>query len=298
MSEPERLTLRTGAGAFEALAVGDPEAPVVLCFHGFPDHPPSFVPMARLLAPRGYRVIVPWLRGYHPNRLPGPYTPERLARDVVELSAATSPDAPVYVVGHDWGAVATYAAIALAPDRFHRAVTMSVPHVTAFAQNLPRFPSQLGRSWYMAFFLLPRVPERALERSRLIERLWRRWSPQLDLSSVDLEGVCRSIELGLPAPLEYYRSMFRPLGAGIARVFGAERPERRISVPTLWMHGREDGCISPELAAGQVQYFAREVEELVLEGVGHFLALEDPWRVSAAIHEWFGRPSHRVARAG
>ena len=53
--------------------------PPIFCLHGFPDVPSSFAPLARLLTAAGRRVVAPWLRGYHPSTLAGPFTAERLA---------------------------------------------------------------------------------------------------------------------------------------------------------------------------------------------------------------------------
>src|SRR5271165_1925730 len=96
------------------------EGPVVLALHGFPDDATTFRHQVPALVAAGYRVVCPTLRGYAPSGLSrsGRYDAEALGRDVLALANRFSPAAPVRLVGHDWGAIAAFAAAALAPARF------------------------------------------------------------------------------------------------------------------------------------------------------------------------------------
>src|SRR5688500_15229638 len=125
MSAPSTVSLP--GGSFSYLAAGDERAPLVLCLHGFPDHPRSFVPLMNELAQAGYRAVAPWMRGYHPSAPAGPYHLDRLASDAIELADALAPGAPAALIGHDWGAGAAYLACARTPARFSCAVTLAVP---------------------------------------------------------------------------------------------------------------------------------------------------------------------------
>ena len=69
----------TARGRFAVRSVGDPGAPLVLCVHGFPDVPHSWDEVARDLAAAGYRAVAPFLRGYAPSVLEGPYDIDSLA---------------------------------------------------------------------------------------------------------------------------------------------------------------------------------------------------------------------------
>lgn len=265
----------TRVGELELLEWGPRGGRAVIALHGFPDVPRSWAPVAERLAAEGFRVVAPFMRGYAPSTLAGPFTVDQLADDLLALAAAVSPGAPVAVVGHDWGAVTTYAACARAPERFSRAVTMAVPHPAAFLENLRRVPSQLARSWYMAFFQLPRVPEWTLRRG-LVRRLWRRWSPAWTADVVEVE---RTVLASLPAPLEYYRAAARDLARGRRVAPG------HIAVPTLWLHGADDGCIEARVGEGQERHFD-EFRGVVVPGAGHFLQLERPDVVAAHIRDW------------
>jgi pimeloyl-ACP methyl ester carboxylesterase len=97
-------TLRTPRGAFRCLVAGSEGAPTALCLHGFPDFAPSFRPTLEALAARGWHALAPWMRGYAPSTLDGPYDADSLAADVLAMVEQVSPRGPVALVGHDWGA--------------------------------------------------------------------------------------------------------------------------------------------------------------------------------------------------
>ncbi|MEM7155393.1 MAG: alpha/beta hydrolase [Myxococcota bacterium] len=281
--------VETAQGRFAVLSVGDAEAPLVLCAHGFPDHPPSFGPLLCRLADAGYRAVAPWMRGYRPSVHHGPYHADQLAADLLAIADALGADERTAIVGHDWGAVATYAALQRAPQRFRRAVTMAVPHPAAFLGAVPRRPKQLVRSWYMMFFQLPRVPERALARRdhALIRRLWRDWSPGYALPDDRWQALRDCLAESMPAPIEYYRAITRPAAEALART-RRQFDDGTIHTPTLYLHGADDGCIAPELAHEQGQFFAAEYQPIVLPGVGHFLQLEAPDLVADHVLKWLG----------
>jgi pimeloyl-ACP methyl ester carboxylesterase len=288
----QRGSVRVAGGEFQYLHDahrGQPDRPLVLCLHGFPDHPPTFEPLMAALVAAGYRVAAPWMRGYAPSVASGPYDLDRLARDVIELAQALSPERPVYLVGHDWGAGATYVAAALAPERFAAAVTLAVPHPLAFVRGLARHPAQLGRSWYMLFFQVPGVAERAIATRdfALIDGLWRAWSPGYRLPEPARQALHRCLAASMPAPIEYYRAMLRPLGAALPRMRALDAPV--ISVPLLHVHGGGDGCIAAEMASGQERYFQGPFESVVIPEVGHFLHVEAPDLVAGRVVAWLAR---------
>ena len=279
------LHVRVPGGRFQYLAAGAPNAPLVLCLHGFPDHPPSFGPLMARLVEAGYRVVAPWMRGYSPSVDRGPYHVDRLALDVLELAQALSPHRPVYAVGHDWGAAALYRAMADTPARFAAAATMAVPHLRVFLRNLRRQPGQLRRSWYMLFFQLPMLPERAVQRRRLalVDRLWRTWSPGYELPAEARAALHACLGASMPAPLAYYRALLQPPREALARLRASERP---ITVPLLYLHGMRDGCIAPSATLGQERCFAGPFEWVRVAGAGHFLHLEAPDLVAGYIVDW------------
>jgi len=260
------------------------EAPVVLVLHGFPDHPPTFAPMLEELAAGGYDVVAPWMRGYSPSMPDGPYDAGQLGTDAVALADAIAGDRPAYVVGHDWGAVATYAACTVAPGRFRAAVAMAVPHPLALARSLAT-TGQLARSWYMLAFQLPGAVRAVAARDlAFVDWLWRRWSPGFELPRPARAELHACLAASLPAPIAYYRALPRRAGLGVFLEPGGR--VRRTTTPMLQIQGARDGCIAPSACRGQARFFAGPFEATVAPDVGHFLQAEDPRGTAASIVRW------------
>ncbi len=269
-------TVTTSRGEFAALSEGPGRGPVVIVQHGFPDVPHTFVPVMKLLAAAGCRVVAPYLRGYAPGPPEGPWTLESLAEDACALAEALGMGTPVTYVGHDWGAIAGYLAAARMPGRFAGLVTVSVPHPLAFARSLGREPAQLWRSRYMVELQPRGVGEWLLARDdfAMVDRLWARWSPGLARPEEHLGRVKACLRASGGAPLGYYRSIGRPVGRAVSRLF--DRELRRIRVPTRHLTGGDDGCVGPRVGLGQERYFCGPFASEIIAGVGHFLPLERP----------------------
>lgn len=287
----ERSHVDTSRGRFATLEAGDASAPLVLCAHGFPDHAPTFTGLADALVAAGYRVVAPWMRGYAPSVLEGPYGPDAIARDVLAMAEALSPAAPAYLVGHDWGASAVYGAAALAPARFAAMCTLAVPHPLAFVRAITRSSEQRRKSWYMAFFQIPFVAERRVKKDHFafIDRLYRDWSPGYAADPGYMEELKDCLARSMPRPIEYYRATFRVTPGKMWALRHDFRALAKIRVPTLYLHGQEDGCIGPEVADGQERFFRGEFASATVPRSGHFLHLEAPAEVSTRIVDWFAK---------
>lgn len=256
---------RVTFGGFHALAGGAGRPLVFL--HGFPDCPATAGPFLDELIARGFRVLAPWLRGYAPSPLEGPFDLATLAGDVRTIIAAWT-DEPVALVGHDWGAVLTYAVCQDLPTSVvRRAVTLAVPPPAMFLRML-RTPRQLAHSWYMALFQLPGSDR--LVGTRFIDHLWRRWSPNFTLDEERRAELHACMAASLPAPLEYYRAFRSTL---FDRDF-----QRALHRPTateiLALHGARDGCVLPPRGSD------------IVPDVGHFMHLEAPGAIAERIAAW------------
>jgi pimeloyl-ACP methyl ester carboxylesterase len=271
----------TPGGTFSYEAAGPRDGTLVLCAHGFPDHPATFRPLGSALAAAGFRAVAPWLRGYAPSTLEGPFGVERIAADLVAIARALSPSRKAMLVGHDWGAVAAYAALARHPEVFARAVTLAVPHPLAFARNLVASPAQLRRSGYMALFNVPGSEHLvARDHFAFVDRLWRTWSPGFTPDAAYMAELKDCLGRSMPRPVLYYRALARDLPAGL------RDPLPKIEVPTLYMHGTDDGCIGPALARGQERLFRADLRSVSVPRAGHFLHLEAPGEVAHEVLDW------------
>lgn len=280
-----RVQLEVAGGVFHALELagrGAAHPRVCLYLHGFPDHPPTAGDFLDAMAGHGHRVVAPWMRGYRPSPVDGPFDLDTLVADVVAIADEVSPGAPVDIVGHDWGAAITYALCLAAPGRVGRAVTLALPHPLTFLKQL-RTGAQMKKSWYMALFQLPGSGRAVAARDlALIDLLWRSWSPKLDLDDTQRSELHACIADSLPAPLEYYRAMARPVADLRARIARARTP---IATPLLQLHGADDGCVLPPTIDDARRFSGPRVQEIV-PGVGHFLQLEQPALIASKASAW------------
>lgn len=267
----------TDRGAFGVRRAGPPDAPLVLCVHGFPDDASTWDGLAPALVAEGYQAAAVYLRGYSPSPLTGSLALDDLVQDLVAVRDALAPDRPAYLVGHDYGAQLGYALLARHGSRFAAAALLAGAHPTAIARNTRRYPRQLWLSRYIVFFQLGRLADAAFARNDFaaVDRLWRRWSPGFRGSAAHLAEVKNTLRRSMPAPVAMYRAGGFGIGAG------------PIAVPTLYVSGGDDGCALPGLADGQDQLFTAAYRALIWPGVGHFPHLERPEATAAEIVGWF-----------
>jgi pimeloyl-ACP methyl ester carboxylesterase len=274
---------------FACLADGPVGGPLALLLHGFPDTAHTWRHLIPELAGAGYRVVAPFMRGYAPTELApdGRYQTGVLALDACRIHEALEATGDAVVVGHDWGAFAAYGAAALEPDRWRRVVAMAVPHPAALASGFLSY-DQLKRSWYVFFFQMP-FAESVLSADDMafIARLWADWSPGYD-AAWDLERVRES--LGSPgrlaAAIEYYRARLDPSRHDPALAEAEAACLAPTPRPTLYLHGRDDGCMAASLAAGIDAVLAPGSRVELVEAAGHFLHLERPTVINRLVLEF------------
>src|SRR5580692_3120032 len=171
MSQP---TVEANGVEFAYLEAGPADGPLALCLHGFPDTAHTWRHLVPALAEAGYRAVAPWTRGYAPTALSpdGSYQVGALAADASALHEALGGDSRAVLVGHDWGAFASYGAASLHPERWRRIVTMAVPPLAASASSFFTY-LQMKRSFYIFLFQTP-IAEMAVSADghEFLDRLW------------------------------------------------------------------------------------------------------------------------------
>lgn len=233
-------TFRHQGLTFDVRDGGPAEGEVVLLLHGFPQDATSWRHVEPLLHAAGLRTLAPDQRGYSPRAAPratAAYRLPALVGDAVALADAAGARR-VHVVGHDWGGAVAWALATAHPERVASLTVLSTPHPAALARAL-RGPDQLRRSWYIAAFQAPALPERILAR-RLGSLLQRGQVP-------GAEHYARrfSTPQSLRGPVNWYRA--NPDLVTTTR-------SAPVSVPTTYVWGTRDAALGPraaELTAGQ-----------------------------------------------
>jgi pimeloyl-ACP methyl ester carboxylesterase len=292
--EIERTTIVADGLSFGCLAAGD-SGPLALCLHGFPDTAHTWRHLLPALADAGYRAVAPFMRGYAPTAVPddGMFQTGALAHDAVALHEALGGDADAVLVGHDWGALAAYGAASFAPERWRRVVTAAVPPPGSalMATGMTTY-DQLRRSWYMFFFQVAGYSDAvvALDGLEFIRRLWGDWSPGFDATE-DMAHLRDAIgdPANLAAALGYYRATWGtgptdPALEAEQAACGQAPPQ-----PTLYLHGRDDGCMGVEMAGDAAEVLAPGSSAKVLDDCGHFLQLERPDEFNRLVLEFLAR---------
>jgi pimeloyl-ACP methyl ester carboxylesterase len=299
MSGPwSQRTLKANGLSFSAYELG--EGPLVLCLHGFPDHPLTFHHQLTALAQAGYRVIAPRLRGYEPSSQPksGGYDAADLGADVLGWLDDLG-ERRAHIIGHDWGSMVAYMAAALAPERIQSLVGMSAPHPFRLPLGYLRYPGQLRRSWYVFLFQLSRVSDARMPRDdfQLLEELWRTWSPTWQVPAEHLERVKETFRQPgvISASQRYYRAFFKPWTAGGRKTWSLLK--RPTEVPTLAITGAKDGAMDTRLYEFLLRQekFPAGLRLERLPEAGHFPHLEQPESINALLLEWLGQ--HRGTAA-
>lgn len=239
--------------------------PLVLLLHGFPDTAYSWQELGPQIAAAGYRVVAPFLRGYAPTAIPDVDTDsEQLGRDVLALIAALGA-ARAHIIGHDWGAEAVYAAVALGPERIERAVTIAIPHRSAMRY----MPALLWIGRHFATLRMPGAERRfAADDYAMVEVLFQRWSPTWRYTAEDLDPVKDTFAApgSLRAALGYYRAV-RYRTPGYLRA--------PLAVPVLCIGGTEDPALDQATFERSRRYCAGGFTLAMIPG-GHFCHRESP----------------------
>ncbi len=254
--------------------------------HGFPDCAENFKPQLEFFSNQGYEVIAPYLPGYHPeDKELDTYQSLRIAEEIIEFIKSIT-DQEVSLFGHDWGASIAYGIAGLEPDLVNKMITVSVPHGISVGASFLSDGDQQRKSWYMFFFQLP-IADLAVANNdfNFIERLWMDWSPNWPEYEPYAKKTIKVLaeENVLSNALAYYRCTFQEsLQTERINKLAEQLMSQKIQMPSLYLHGENDGCIGANLSEGMESFF-EDLEIKILPDCGHFLHLEKPEQVNKII---------------
>lgn len=284
--EPSFLHVHANQLEFNVAAAGSGDR-LVLCLHGFPESSLSWRYQMVPLAHAGYRVWAPDLRGYGRTTRPAgldAYHLEVLLEDVTALIEASCAR-QVILVGHDWGGIIAWYYAMRRPEKLEALIVLNGPHPACFEREI-RHWRQLRRSWYMAAFQIPWMPEAVLAAGHagMIGAIFQRMYMRADHHSHDMVSLYRqqAAEPGaLTAMLNYYRAAIRGGGAARQRMLGYPT----IAIPTLVVWGLHDQALVRQNLDGLDQ-FVTNLTVVALERSGHFVHQDEPQRVTDEILGW------------
>ncbi|MFL5610711.1 MAG: alpha/beta fold hydrolase [Gemmatimonadaceae bacterium] len=270
---------------------GPSTGPAVVLLHGWPYDIHAFVDVAPLLAAKGYRVIVPYLRGYGTTRFLSDETVRNgeqavIAADVIALMDALKIDKAV-VGGFDWGSRTAAIMAALWPDRVKALVAVSgylIVNLEANQQPLPP-KAELGW-WYQYYFATERGVLGYSKNTRDFNRLiWQIASPTWRFDNATFDRTAASFENPDHVKIVIHNYRWRlSLADGEARYSDLEKKlfaRPAISVPTITIASDFDGAAADGKAyAGK---FTGRYSHRVLRGIGHNVPQEDPQAFAKAI---------------
>ncbi|GAB4814779.1 hypothetical protein N2152v2_001825 [Parachlorella kessleri] len=266
-------------------ANNDGRKPVVLLLHGFPEGWFSWRHQMEALRDAGWCAVAMDLRGYGTSDKPqdvASYRMERLVEDVVEVIHAIAPPdtGRVALCGHDWGGIIAWHVAHLRPELIGRLAVLCAPHPACYVRNMDW--DQAKRSWYVAAFQTPWVPEAVL--------CWDDCAAVGNMIAGPELG-CRNPSALTEQDVQRYRQAFAAPGTATAGVnyyraaldyglrVGNPRLHRalreRLQVPTLVLWGDKDIALGPQLLRGMDRYIEQlQVHEI--EDASHWLQ-QDRW---------------------
>jgi pimeloyl-ACP methyl ester carboxylesterase len=258
--------------------------PLVLLLHGFPDNARTWDAQLPALAGAGYRAVAPYLRGYAPTEVPREgYGIPRHGEDAAALIRALA-DGPVRVVGHDWGAGATFAVMHEEPHLVERATIVAASHPATLLSTF-QSPSLVHHLFHVWFFQLERFAPDALRANdfALVDYLWRHWSKTHDHSA----HVARVKKESLSEPgaielmVEYYR---RLVNAPVESPDFVARAFEPVDVPVQTIFGADDPALA--LAEREDALFTAGYRRDVVAYAGHFVHRDQPQTFNELLLEW------------
>lgn len=311
MSWPGVSQRRVATNGIELNIAEAGEGPLVLLVHGFPESWYSWRHQITPLADAGYHVVAPDMRGYGKSDKPHEVTDYRLvelANDLVGLIEATGHDDAI-IIGHDWGALITWACALNHPDKFRAMGALSVPFMPRSpVQPMPMMREMFkGQFFYQLSFFEEGVAEAEFEADlrTALKKFLVIGSGETDLASLPTRGPDDDMFTGLPVPetlpawlseadLDFFTGEFERSGMrGPINYYrnhdlnweqSADSPIY-VDQPAMFVAGANDGVIMmAEMALQAMPTFVRDlrINELI-PGIGHWTQQEAPEAVNTYI---------------
>jgi pimeloyl-ACP methyl ester carboxylesterase len=273
--------------------VGPAAGPAVVLLHGWPYDIYSFVDVAPLLAARGYRVLVPYLRGYGTTRFRSPETlrngqQSALASDCIAFMDSLKIEKAV-VAGFDWGARTANIVAALWPELCKAMVSVSGYLIGSREANKMPLPPQAELEWWYQYYFATDRGRAGYDKYRyeFAKLIWRTASPKWRFDDATFDRTAKAFDnadhvsivihnyrwrLGLAEGESTFDDLERQLAAGPA-----------ITVPTITLEGDANAAPHPDPASYAKKFSGKYTHQLLRGGIGHNLPQEAPQAFADAV---------------
>lgn len=273
--------------------MGPADGPPVLLLHGWPYDIHSYAEVAPMLASAGYRVVVPYLRGYGTTRFLSNTTPRNgqqaaLAADIVALMDALAIPSAI-LAGYDWGARTANIVAALWPQRCKALVSVSGYLIGSPAANKAPLPPKAELAWWYQFYFTTERGQAGYARYRrdFSRLIWQIASPKWAFDDATFDRSAQAFDNPdhVDIVVHNYRWRLgladgeRPLDGLEARLAAAPV----ITVPTITLEGDANGAPHAEPAAYAKQFGGKYAHRTLTGGIGHNLPQEAPRAFAQAV---------------
>jgi pimeloyl-ACP methyl ester carboxylesterase len=272
---------------------GPRNAPVVILLHGWPYDIYSFAEVTPLLVAAGYRVIVPYLRGYGSTRFLSADAPRNgqqavVAVDIIALMDALKIDKAVFGA-FDWGARTANIIAALWPERCAALVSVSGYLIGSQEANRAPLPPKAELAWWYQFYFATERGAAGYQANRhdFNKLIWHTASPKWDFDDATFERSAESFSNPDHVAVVIHNYRWR-LGLAKGEPQYDELEKRLatapvIAVPTITMEGDANGAPHPDPAAYAKKFTGKYLHRNIGGGVGHNLPQEAPKAFAEAI---------------
>jgi pimeloyl-ACP methyl ester carboxylesterase len=272
---------------------GPAGGPPVILLHGWPYDIHSFVDVTPMLAQAGYRVIVPYLRGYGTTRFLAAETmrngePSAVAVDIIALMDALKIEKAT-LAGFDWGARTANIIAALWPERCKAMVSVSGYLIGSQESGKMPLPPKAELQWWYQFYFATERGRAGYEKYRhdFAKLIWQLASPKWDFDDATFDRSAAAFDNPDHVAISIHNYRWRlGLAEGEARYDDLDRRLAQspvITVPTITMEGDANGAPHPEPSAYAKMFSGKYSHRTIKGGIGHNLPQEAPQAFAEAV---------------